>query len=137
LLQIGVEFLIFIILLVYIGAVAVVFLFVLLLLRLKGSKVISCAFIESFLLSLCLIRVTWFFYWFNLAMLQKATLGFGYQALVIEDTTVFASLYSDQCYYFLLSGMILLFSMVGAISLCTNFTVKGGFWYSYYKYEYL
>jgi len=129
-----VEFLSFILLLIYIGAIAVLFLFVVMLLQVnnvvtKKRKDISVdVFLYAFILSKCL----YFFYFFN-KKLSMATVSIfsGYMPVTSlnitssisfssfsRDSSIFLNLFVYKSYFFIVVGFLLLFSMVGAIVLC-------------------
>jgi NADH-quinone oxidoreductase subunit J len=118
-LLIGAEFLAFILLIVYVGAVAVLFLFVVMMLDVKGEK--SALPLKRFLpislgvgvvLLAQIITVAWF--WPE---------GQVFASAVVEDenTRVLGRiLYTDFIYPFQVSGLVLLTAMIGAIVLTSR-----------------
>jgi NADH-quinone oxidoreductase subunit J len=120
-LLLGAEFLAFILVIVYVGAVAVLFLFVVMMLDINFSKMrqgfrrylpIGLTVGGVLLLQLIVVSMTW-------VMDPKAlTWGGGASAANVENTRAIGQvLYTDYFYPFQVSGFILLVAMVGAIVL--------------------
>jgi NADH:ubiquinone oxidoreductase subunit 6 (subunit J) len=133
-----VEFLSFILLLIYIGALIVLFLFIVMMLDLDKEESIK---VTSFIFSMNLI-----FYLFLVLKLLfyclffNKNLVFGISMISYEfikydenitnfsssffytgsDAIIFLSLFTTKSCLFILVGLILLFSMVGSIALCVK-----------------
>ena len=134
--SLNLEFLMFILLLIYIGAITVLFLFVIMMLQLdKIEKKVNFKFDVSkdFLISLVLIlKSCYFIYFFNMKFCVSLTffsLEFiqynkdiniypHFLFLGKSDSIIFLSLFSQKFYFFIIIGFILIFSMVGSIALC-------------------
>ena len=134
--SLNLEFLIFILLLVYIGAISVLFLFVIMMLQLdKIERKLTFKFDVSkdFLLCLVLIlKFSYFIYFFNMKLCLSLTffsLEFiqynkdsdicpHFLFLGKSDSIIFLSLFSQKFYFFIIIGFILIFSMIGSIALC-------------------
>jgi NADH:ubiquinone oxidoreductase subunit 6 (subunit J) len=146
-LSIRVEFLSMILLIVYIGAIAILFLFVIMLLNLKdpqtanfswNPKSVLFAFFFAFLSFQgynFLINGIYVNAYYNNAAFAGLT-GTGQQALDqadyylrygLNDVTLFSdSLYTHQAPLFLLSSLVLLAAMIGAIVLAMS-TIESSF----------
>ena len=117
--MIGAEFLGMIMLIVYVGAVAVLFLFVVMMLNINNEenklKVQKYTPLTLFLVSVVFIELAFVFISDNkyLTNLTKT------KNLALENNTVFIGniLYTDYALLFQLSGIILLVAMIGAIVL--------------------
>ena len=134
LLMLKVEFLSFILLLIYIGAITVLFLFVVMMLQLdKTEKSItnfdSTNYLIYFLLSFKII--CFIFYFSKKLALALCFISFefvaynkdidNYPLFLLEnrnDNIIFLSLFSQKFIFFIIIGFTLLFSMVGSIALC-------------------
>lgn len=133
-----IEFLSFIIILLYIGAIAVLFLFVVMMLQLNKntSKYLKMSFLSSdgVLYLLVGFKIFFFIFYLNQKLTDFVSL-FSYQfytahydtnytfvnfLLVGGDSVLFLGLFSQKYYFFILVGIILLFAMVGSIVLCIN-----------------
>lgn len=140
LLVLEVEFLSFIIMLLYIGAIAVLFLFVVMMLQLNknNAKQLKMSFLgaDGILYLLFGFKCIFFIFYLNQKLSSFISL-FSYQfttfqhegsysfvnsLLVGGDSLIFLSLFTQKYYFFVLVGIILLFSMVGSIILCINQT---------------
>lgn len=139
LLLLGVEFIAMLFLIIYIGAITVLFLFVIMMLNVKiiefNEKFVMYLPIGIFLSLLFLIEifyliknnlVTWDLYFFELSNRIKY-LELLYDDNYIDTITILnnvqqlaVSLYSKFGYLFILSGIILLIAMLGAIVLTLN-----------------
>lgn len=138
LLLLEVEFLSFVILLLYVGAVAVLFLFVVLMLQLSkiNSKMIKMSFFSSdgILYALFLFKLFFFIFYFNFKLSTFIHLfsysfnHFNYDSyysfsdplMLCGDSIIFLNLFTQKYFFFILVGVILLFSMVGSIVLCVQ-----------------
>jgi NADH-quinone oxidoreductase subunit J len=128
LILLGVDFLAMLLLIVYVGAVAVLFLFVIMMLNVKISQTfeyisrylpigltISLVFLFEFFLiiegdfisctNLSTILLNDFVVWIDIIILTTNT------------TIIGTILYTYYCFFFILCGYILLISMIGAITL--------------------
>jgi NADH-quinone oxidoreductase subunit J len=130
------EFLPFIIMLLYIGAVSVLFLFVVMMLQMNknNSKNLKMSFLSvdgllyllltfkfiilghslnqglSSLVSVVSYQFTTYYYETYYTLTSSL--------LISGDSMVFLSLFTQKYYFFILMGIILLFTMVGSIVLC-------------------
>ena len=134
----GVSFLVYIYLLVYIGVIVVLFLFVLSLLQcnymaFKSNKQ-SSNIIDNLLYSFFIYKVGYFFYYFILLFcyfFKKVIREYNYSwsyyytnhSLVIGDSLIFCTLFENNFFFLIIVGFILLFSMVGSIALCFRFDI--------------
>ena len=128
-----VEFLSFIIMLIYIGAITVLFLFVVMMLQLhKDSEESLNSFMytqNSLVYFILCFKILGFIYYFNKKLSSSLSLvSFEY----IKDTEVlsnfvgststdtihFLSLFTVKIVAFVVVGFVLLFSMVGSIAVC-------------------
>jgi len=135
LIMLGVEFLALLFLIVYVGAIAVLFLFIIMMLSIKipESKTILYRYLPigiilgtGFLLEMLFIFKSELSFLmvspfttvnFNQFCLNSLVLWNDY-IINITNLEIFASvLYTEYCYLFLISGIILLVSMIGAITL--------------------
>lgn len=127
LILLGLEFLGMLFLIVYIGAIAVLFLFVVMMLNIKVSNTKYLTFYYFPLMFLC-IFIIYFFVESNINFLNFNTLFYNFYFNPItfwyfdvkELHNIFVLgyvLYTFYFYLFLLCGIILLISMLGAISL--------------------
>lgn len=123
----GVEFLSFAFLLVYLGAISVLFIFALLFLKLDAKKVPLVFSFDSFTL-LFLIFCKCIFFSFainsNLEMFLMSNSDFTPLSLLNclkyrwNDLTILVGLFSFFNGYIVLIGLILLVTMIGSIALC-------------------
>lgn len=133
----NVEFLAFIILLIYLGAIAVLFLFIVLALQLKEVHVTlpqRTTPVSQMLCFCLLVKVIFYMYCYNsMLVLTINSFSFEYScnSVVINampnvllkiggDAVIFLHLFTDKSGLFILVGFILLFSMVGSIALCVR-----------------
>ena len=138
LLVLEVEFLSFVIMLLYIGAISVLFLFVVVMLQLNknDSKMIKMSFLsaDGILYFLFGFKLFVFILYFNMKVSNFISL-FSYQTIMFNydisyslvsplmiggDSIIFLSLFTQKYFFFILIGVILLFSMVGSIILCIH-----------------
>lgn len=138
LLVLEIEFLSFIIMLLYIGAISVLFLFVVMMLQLNknNSKYLKMSLLsaDGVLYKLFGLKLIFLGYYLNQKVssvihfisFQFTTFYYGssYSVtnsfLVGGDSIIFLSLFTQKYYFFVLVGFILLFAMVGSIVLCLN-----------------
>ena len=132
-----VEFLTFILLLIYIGALSVLFLFVVMMLKLDSAEkyqgsnpiIISKIYLFYILLSLKLSCFIYFFnkkFCFSLSFFSFEFLKYNKDIMNSSyflfdnqnDSVLFLNLFSQNFLFFVIIGFILLFSMVGSIALC-------------------
>lgn len=125
LLLLGAEFLSFMLLIVYVGAIAVLFLFVVMMLNIKRAPMRRSFF------SIAPIGLTVFFILFNqlagifsdlnlFSLIQKKLIWVSWisESNNITNVQVIGNiLYTKYCFLFILSGLILLVAMIGAIVL--------------------
>jgi NADH:ubiquinone oxidoreductase subunit 6 (subunit J) len=133
-----VEFLSFILLLIYVGALVVLFLFIVMMLDIAKEESIK---VTSFNLSmnsifylLLAIKLLYYSFFFNknlvfgISMISfeftkysEATMNFTSSSFYTgSDTIIFLALFMTKNYLFVFVGLILLFSMFGSIALCVK-----------------
>lgn len=130
-----VEFLTFLLLLIYIGAITVLFLFVVMMLQLhKDSHKSSNSFIytQNFIIYFIIFsKLLSFIYFFNQIFCSSLALfSFDYfkdkeilssfVGNTESDTLYFISLFSGKVFVFVIIGLSLLFSMTGSIAVCLS-----------------
>lgn len=140
LLILNVEFLTYVLFLLYIGAIAILFLFIIMLLQINKQVFIksdSEHFIVKILYGVLIVKIIAYFYCVNIRLCVFICMfSYEYISLVFVqnnasnvittvsgDVVIYLNLFT-QTYYFLTVGFILLFAMVGAISLCVNGSKK-------------
>nr|WAX04117.1 NADH dehydrogenase subunit 6 [Polysiphonia sp.] len=128
LLLLGAEFLAFLLLIVYVGAIAVLFLFVIMMLNIKTTKQIPIKqfFVYYlpviFLLSLFILDSFWeFFSFFDLLKNLEAKLIFTNWISEFYNISnlngIGNVLYTKYCFLFIIAGLVLLVAMIGVIVL--------------------
>lgn len=141
LISIKVEFLAYIFLIVYVGAVAVLFLFIIMMLNLKVNQKLSInlstweLYVLIFLVPKFIIvnkiiidtNFTNYIGQYNILPRSQNTLSnlyditLGGNVNILSDIDILGNLlYTDFLFLFLISGIILLVSMIGALILTTN-----------------
>lgn len=139
LILLNLEFLAFIIILLYVGAISVLFLFVVMMLQLgkTNSKLLKVSIFstDGLLYSIFLVKFVFFIFYFNFKLTNLINLfscsfytvnynfyqySFSNPLLIGGDAMTFLNLFTQKYTFFLLIGIILLFSMVGSIILCLN-----------------
>nr|YP_009504383.1 NADH dehydrogenase subunit 6 [Gracilaria chouae]ATG87372.1 NADH dehydrogenase subunit 6 [Gracilaria chouae]AWX65723.1 NADH dehydrogenase subunit 6 [Gracilaria chouae] len=125
LLLFGAEFLAFMLLIVYVGAIAVLFLFVVMMLNIKKMSVshgfFSIAPIGLTIFLILFAQLSGVFHVFNISSLKQDSLI--WISWIIENQNITNIqvvgnvLYTKYCFLFILSGLILLVAMIGAIVL--------------------
>nr|QFP99048.1 NADH dehydrogenase subunit 6 [Rhizaria sp.] len=134
--SLNIEFLTFILLLIYIGAISVLFLFVVMMLQINTiEKQVSFNFNLSryyLIYFIAILKFCSFLFYFNKKLCLSLSL-FSFEYIKhnkdIEsfshfllnnsnDTIIFLSLFSQKFLFFIIIGFTLLFSMVGSIALC-------------------
>jgi NADH:ubiquinone oxidoreductase subunit 6 (subunit J) len=132
-----VEFLTLILLLIYIGAISVLFLFIVMMLKLNNiEKQLNSnfnRFSKNYLIyTLLSIKLSCFILFFNKNLsfslsffsfeFLKQNKDINNSALFLfenqNDSLLFLSLFNQNFLFFIVIGFILLFSMIGSISLC-------------------
>ena len=135
-----IEFLTLILLLIYIGAISVLFLFVVMMLKLNktekpGSLPSFSKLSKNYLIYVLLIfKLSCFIYFFNKSLSFSLNF-FSFEFLKYNkdinnssfflfenqnDSIIFLSLFNQNFLFFIIIGFILLFSMIGSISLCVK-----------------
>ena len=121
----GAEFLAMILIIVYVGAVAVLFLFVVMMLDINFTKIregilqylpISGLVALILLIELLFVGTTWFYSSDSIEIIAKPFSEFAYSGLTNTQANGHV-LYTDYLYLFQIAAMILLVAMVGAILL--------------------
>lgn len=121
----GAEFLAMILIIVYVGAVAVLFLFVVMMLDINFTKIregilqylpISGLVALILLIELLFVGTTWFYSSDSIEIIAKPFSEFAYSGLT-NTQAIGHVLYTDYFYLFQIAAMILLVAMVGAILL--------------------
>ena len=140
--SLNVEFLSFIILLIYIGAITILFLFVVMMLQLhKDSNESLNHFFysqDSLIYYILLLKIFSFIYFFNQlfsSSLMLISLEYSTDKEVLSsflantgsDTVHFISLFNIKVVLFIIIGLSLLFSMTGAIAVCLSQKVRKPF----------
>jgi len=132
-----VEFLTFILLLIYIGAISILFLFVVMMLKLnqieKQSNSNLRTFSKNYLIYIILsLKLCCFIFFFNKKLcFSLSFISFEFSKFNKDiqnssyflfdnqnDNIIFLSLFSQKFLFFIIVGFTLLFSMVGSIALC-------------------
>ena len=129
---IQVEFLTFILLLIYIGAIIVLFLFVVMMLKLDRTENLSFDLKNCVIYIIIMSKLCCFILFFNKKLCFSLSF-FSYEFLKNNkdinnsnyflfhnqnDAIIFLSLFGQKFLFFIIIGFSLLFSMVGSISLC-------------------
>lgn len=131
----NVEFLSFILLIIYIGAISVLFLFVVMMLQLDSAEKIKIEpnLTKYYLIYFVLfIKFAYFILFFNKQLCvslslfsfeftkyNKDVVNFHYFLLNNKnDNIIFLSLFDQKFLFFIIIGFSLLFSMIGSIALC-------------------
>lgn len=128
LLLLNAEFLALIFVIVYVGAIAVLFLFVVMMLNIKVSSTNNISYTPfAFLLSILLIIQIFLFLEKSFVSWNFWSLEFCEDAFLVFDTIgnieiLGQALYGSFLLPFLLAGLILLVAMLGAINLTLNFS---------------
>lgn len=130
LLLMGAEFFAFLLLIVYVGAIAVLFLFVVMMLNIKITKkrndfsFFSIIFINLFLLIIIFYKLTTFFDLFKtlpINLLDSNWINWIYEINVLNNIEVIGNVfYSNYSLLFLISSVILLIAMIGVIVLTVH-----------------
>jgi NADH-quinone oxidoreductase subunit J len=125
----GVEFLGLLFIIIYVGAIAVLFLFVIMMLNIKLYSFVKLSNLPIFFLSFCIILIELFFLFkdlFNSITLDTLNF-FEFSSLIdsLSNIHIFGQvLYNYYLICFLLAGLLLLIAMIGAIVLTLNFKIK-------------
>lgn len=131
-----IEFLAFILILIYIGAITVLFLFIIMMFELNKEEIQkNILFILStkyLIYTVVLFKSSTLFIYFNKRLCITLN-NFSYEFFkynedlnvfhnflfkIDNDIIIFINIFTQKYFFFLLIGLILLFSMVGSISLC-------------------
>ncbi|MCG2842390.1 NADH-quinone oxidoreductase subunit J [Sandaracinobacter sp. RS1-74] len=123
-LVIGAEFVAMILVIVYVGAVAVLFLFVVMMLdidftslRAGFSRYLPFGALLGLVLAVELVTVGFFWEFGDLALQARAAPAPGANAGLSNTQAIGTILYTDYVFIFQLAGMVLLTAMIGAIVL--------------------
>ena len=134
--NLNIEFLSFILLLIYIGAISVLFLFIMMMLRLNKEEIKKpknfILSLKYFLYIIIIFKINIILYFF----VKKISINlnnFSYEFIKYNDdlnifynklfntendVILFFSIFTQKFYLFILIGFILLFAMIGSIALC-------------------
>ena len=131
-----IEFLALILMLIYIGAISVLFLFIIMMLKLNKEEIQKDFYFvlssKYYIYILLLLKITLFLFYFN-KKLSLSLDSFSYEFLkynddlnifstrlfqIENDIIIFFNIFTQKYLFFIIIGFILLFSMVGSISLC-------------------
>lgn len=132
-----IEFLAFLLLLIYIGGITVLFLFVVMLLQLykDNKKITVCFYFQNYLMYiiLCLKFIIFIFFFNKVFCASLDLVSFEYikynkdNNLFLNviwntgtDTLIFLNLFTTKVFLFFIIGFTLLFAMVGSIAICLN-----------------
>jgi len=108
----GAEFLAMILVVVYVGAVAVLFLFVVMMLDINFVK------LREWLSYLSLLTLSLFFFYFTYLYFESAIGDFAQTESFISNTReIGIILYTEFTYAFIIAGILLLLAVVGAIAI--------------------
>jgi NADH-quinone oxidoreductase subunit J len=131
-----IEFLAFILMLIYVGAISVLFLFIIMMLKLNKEEIHKDLYFvlssKYYIYILFLSKIILFLFYFN-KKLSLSLDSFSYEFLkynndlnifstklfqIENDISIFFNVFTQKYFFFIIIGFILLFSMVGSISLC-------------------
>jgi NADH-quinone oxidoreductase subunit J len=131
-----IEFLAFILMLIYIGAISILFLFIIMMLKLNKEEIHKNLYFalssKYYIYILILLKIILFLFHFN-KKLSLSLDNFSYEFLkynddlnifstklfqIENDILIFFNIFTQKYLFFLIVGFILLFSMIGSISLC-------------------
>merc|ERR1712179_451838 len=133
-----IEFLSFILLLIYIGAIIILFLFIAMMLQLNNQELkqnkLPVVSLSNILYIILTIKLMCFLYVFSKKLCVSINLYsqeftkanellnvFSNVALMTgNDVSIFFGLFIHKFYFFIVVGIILLFAMVGSIALCVK-----------------
>lgn len=130
LLTLHVEFLAFIFLLVYIGAITVLFIFIVLMLQLNQCELGEIRklsfYVYSLLYAIFAVKLNIYLCFFikklcilvNFLSSEFAMFNETAGLTISGDSIIFLNIFTQNSFIFVLVGIILLFSMVGSIALC-------------------
>jgi NADH-quinone oxidoreductase subunit J len=125
LLLFNVDFLGILFIIIYVGAIAVLFLFVVMMLNVK-IYVLNSFYSLLFYLISCILLFVFIYMNINLTFFDlslEPTRAFNYNFDNLSNIDIFGqSLYNNYLSCFLLAGLVLLVAMVGAIILTLNFS---------------
>jgi NADH-quinone oxidoreductase subunit J len=133
----NVEFLSLILLLIYLGAIAILFLFIILALQLKEVHVKTAFYntpLSQIFFFFLLVKSLLYMYCYNVILdltIHSFSLEYCCDIISINaiprvlliaggDACIFLHLFTDKSSFFILIGFMLLFSMLGSISLCVH-----------------
>ena len=135
LLSLGIEFLVFMYLLIYIGAIAVLFLFILKMLQLDSpaspTNYEETIFNDLLLYLVLIFKLLYSFFFLNFKICSSLMQTYSEFSTVVEeydiinsssfiigDSFVFVSLFIENVFLLIILAFILLFSMIGSVALC-------------------
>ena len=127
-----IEFLVFIILLVYLGAIIVLFLFIIMMLELNQDEKKKISFNSLFISLLIFLKLAFILFYFSkqLALTinsfsheyikynEDLDILYHFMKIEINDINFFINLFTQKYFIFIFISIILLFSMMGSIALC-------------------
>lgn len=127
-----IEFLIFILLLVYLGAIAILFIFIIMMLELNKNENKKISFNSLFMSFLLFLKIIFILFYFS-KQLALTINSFSYEyvkynedldilyhfmKIEINDINFFINLFTQKYFIFIIISIILLFAMMGSIALC-------------------
>lgn len=121
----GADFLGLLLIIIYVGAIAVLFLFVVMMLNVKVQMLDMVKFLPLIVLAL-LVAFNQFLNFTGAVLLNFSFLDFNYKNFESLSNDFFLSqtLFNYFLVCFLISGLVLLVGMIGAIVLTLNFNIK-------------
>jgi len=124
-----VQFLSIIFIIIYVGAIAILFLFVVMLLDMKRTDItsISVSFFSFIIIFIAVVFISSYIsniFFFSSKVLNFFSLSFGLYDNFHDITIIGQSLYNYYTSYFLLAGLVLLIALIGAIGLTIKFNIK-------------
>ena len=134
--NLNIEFLSFILLLIYIGAISVLFLFIMMMLRLNKQEIKKpknfILSLKYFLYIIIIFKINIILYFFvkkisiNLNNISYEFIKYNNDLNIFydklfnteNDVILFFNIFTQKFYLFMIIGFILLFAMIGSIALC-------------------
>jgi len=118
----GVEFLSLIFIIIYVGAIAILFLFVIMMLDIKSTKMLVNFYDNFLFLFIYFCLFIFILVFFNLQFFFNEEVSLFLYDPSVEIRTIGQLVYNYYNVNFLIAGLILLISIVGPVSLTLNFS---------------